>query len=94
MEAVVTTRMDASLKDRGGAVMRREGLTPSQAIRQLFEYAAQHDALPFPSKARPSKAEIAKRIAAFDACHTKAPLTLSDDELREQRLRERYAATA
>lgn len=91
MEAVVTSRMDASIKERGSAVMRREGLTPSQAVRRLFEYAARNDALPFPEQPGSSKAEVAARIAAFDACHTKQPLSLTDDELREQRLQGRYA---
>lgn len=94
MEAVVTSRMDARIKDRGSLVMRREGLTPSQAVRQLFEYAARHDQLPFPAKAPLSKAEAKRRIAKFDACHTKRPLTLTDDELREQRLKDRYGTIA
>ncbi len=94
MEAVVTSRMDARIKDRGSAVMRREGLTPSQAVRQLFEYVARHDKLPFSTKPSLSQEEVRRRIARFDACHTKQPLTSTDDELRDQRLRDRYGLTA
>ena len=90
MDSVLTVRLDADLKERGTRVMERHGLTPSQSVRKLFAYAAQNDTLPFESEQRASRADIARRIAAFDACHTKTPLTLSDDELRTLRLRERY----
>ena len=86
MEAVLTVRLDATTKDRGTKVMEKEGLTPSQAVRKLFDYAATNDSLPFASDQKPTEAEIRKRIAAFDKCHTKAPLTLTDDELRDERL--------
>lgn len=34
--------------------------------------------------------EMVDRIAAFDSVHTKEPLTLSDEEIREERLRAKY----
>lgn len=90
MESVLTVRLDADTKERGTRVMKRYGLTPSQSVRELFAYAVRNDALPFDNAQKPSRGEIAQRIAAFDACHTKEPLTLSDEELRDLRLRERY----
>lgn len=90
MEAILTVRLDAETKQRGTQVMERLGLTPSQAVRKLFDYVSANDALPFESKDKPSREEIRKRIAAFDTCHTKSPLAMSDEELREERLKNRY----
>ena len=94
MESILTVRLDAAAKERGAQAMRRAGLTPSQAVRQLFDYAARNNALPFPATEKPDKDEVVRRIAAFDRCHTKEPLTLSDDELRAERLKGRYGLDA
>lgn len=94
MESVLTVRLDADTKERGARIMKRYGLTPSQSVRELFAYAVRNDALPFESGQKPSREEIARRIAAFDACHTKEVLTLSDEELRDLRLGERYGFDA
>lgn len=37
---------------------------------------------------------LRRRIQAFDRCHTKEPLGLSDDELRSERLSGRYGLDA
>ena len=94
MEAVLTVRLDQEVKERGAAIMREQGVSPSQAVRRLFAYTAAHDALPFPAEEKPSRDEIRRRIAAFDRVHTKEPLTLSDDEIRSARLKERYGLDA
>lgn len=90
MESILTVRLDSAAKEQGTAVMKRFGYTPSSAVRRLFEYAVKHDALPFDQHEKPSKEEIERRIAAFDACHTKHPSGMTDEELREARLRDRY----
>ena len=75
MESVMTVRLNGDMKERAAAIMRREGYTPSSAVRRLFEYTVKHDGLP------------------FDQVHTKRPLTMSDEELREARLKDRYGAS-
>lgn len=94
MESVLTVRLDAHIKEQGAAVMKQQGISPSQAVRKLFDYAVIHDALPFSELEKPHGDDMRERIAAFDRCHTKRPLALSDDELREARLRERYELDA
>lgn len=94
MESVLTVRLDAITKAEGAAVMKRLGTTPSQAVRSLFDFAVRNEALPFSSTAELTSEGIAQRIKAFDRCHTKTPLTLTDEELREERLRERYGLDA
>lgn len=94
MEAILTVRIDKDVKDRGGAIMQQHGYSPSAAVRALFDYVIKHDALPFDEVNRASEAEIRSRIAAFDACHTITPLALTDDELRDARLKDRYGFDA
>ena len=47
MESVMTVRLNGDMKERAAAIMRREGYTPSSAVRRLFEYTVKHDGLPF-----------------------------------------------
>ena len=87
MESVMTVRLNGDMKERAAAIMRREGYTPSSAVRRLFEYTVKHDGLPFEKSEKPDRDELRRRIEAFDQVHTKRPLTMSDEELREARLR-------
>lgn len=42
----LNTRIDAMLKQSGDAVFARNGYTPSEAVRALWRYAAEHQAVP------------------------------------------------
>ncbi len=42
----LNTRIDATLKQSGDAVFARYGINPSEAVRALWFYAAQNQALP------------------------------------------------
>lgn len=42
----LNTRIDKELKRNGDAVFARHGLTPSEAVRALWEYAAKNQDLP------------------------------------------------
>lgn len=94
MESVLTVRLDADIKAQGTAVMNRLGLTPSQAVRKFFDFVASNDALPFIDEPSQSEEELTARLQAFDNCHTKNTLRLTDTEIREARLRERYGFDA
>lgn len=94
MESILTVRLDSNLKERGTRVMKQCGFTPSQAVRNLFDYVVANNGMPFAEKPEADKGAIRERIRAFDRCHTKEPLTLSDEELRDERLRERYGFDA
>ncbi len=103
MESILTVRLDSDVKDRGSAIMKENGLTPSQAVRKLFDYAIKNDALPFRDDGLPDKASIRKKIASFDALRISTPASrknaeafdkplsqLSDDDIKAARMRERY----
>lgn len=95
MEAVITVRMDSAMKDSGAAAMKKCGYTPSQAVRKLFQYAAAHGSLPFDAEdaGNLSKAEKHRRLRALEEFHTKEPLEMTDEQIREARLRDRHAFT-
>ena len=88
MESVMTVRLNGDMKERAA------GYTPSSAVRRLFEYTVKHDGLPFEKSEKPDRDELRRRIEAFDQVHTKRPLTMSDEELREARLKDRYGFDA
>lgn len=103
MESILTVRLDSEVKERGSAIMKENGLTPSQAVRKLFDYAIRNDALPFKDENAPDKASIKKRIAAFDALRISTPTLkksvapfdkplsqLTDDDIKSARMKERY----
>ena len=94
MESVVTVRLNGDMKDRATAIMQREGYTPSSAVRRLFEYTVKHDGLPFVKNEKPDEDELRRRIEAFDRVHTKRPLAMTDEGLREARLKDRYGLDA
>lgn len=65
----MNTRINSALKTQGDAVLARNGLTPSQAVRSLWEYMATHDDLPDYLKQRQAKAgeeAQARRRAAVE----------------------------
>lgn len=90
MESVVTVRLNGDMKDRATEIVRREGHTPSSAVRHLFEYTVKHDGLSCEKSEKPDKGELRRCVEAFDRVRTKRPLTMTDEELRDARLRDRY----
>lgn len=90
MGTIITARIDEEIKARASAIMKRQGYTPSAAVQRLFEYTVKYDALPFEDRERPSEEEIRRSVEALDACHTKHALNLTDEELREDRLRDTH----
>lgn len=94
MEAVLTVRLDQETKNKGTEVMKDLGFTPSQAVRKLFDYTVAHDCLPFDFDPKHPRKDISDQIAAFDSCHTKEPIRLTDNEIRDARLKDNHALDA
>ena len=57
----MNTRIERALKMQGDAVLERLGISPSQAIRSLWSYLANHDDIPEYMKAQRQAAEDKKR---------------------------------
>ena len=85
MESVMTVRLNGDMKERAAAIMRREGYTPSSAVRRLFEYTVKHDGLPFEKSEKPDRDELRRRIEAFDQVHTKRVASRSHHSRRAVR---------
>lgn len=63
--AQMNVRINAALKEQGDAVLARNGITPSQAVRSLWAYLATHGDLPEYLKEqqeRPSDEELLRRF--------------------------------
>ena len=73
MESVMTVRLNGDMKERAAAIMRREGYTPSSAVRALFEYTVKHDGLPFEKSEKPDRDELRRRIERSIRCTRSAP---------------------
>lgn len=100
METVqMNTRIGAELKRSGDAVLRRNGYSPTAAVKALWEYVSAHNALPafMPKRAADEgKERQAEALRADEglACRLFADMTglplnlplldgMSDDELRQ-----------
>ena len=42
----MNVRIDSALKQRGDRILQQQGLTPSQAVRRLWEYVVEHGGVP------------------------------------------------
>ncbi len=93
MDAILTVRLDKDLKMRASQIMEKEGLTPSQAVRKLFEDTVKNDALPFQEERHEGR-DLASRVRAFDACRAAEPIDMTDEELRAERFAERHGSDA
>jgi addiction module RelB/DinJ family antitoxin len=90
MEAILTVRLDQSKKERGTAILKAKGMTPSAAVQQLFDHVVRTGDLPFESRHPLSEDEVTRRMASFKALQLSTPLNMTDEEIREARLRERH----
>lgn len=42
----MNVRIDSALKQQGDKIFQRQGLTPSQAVRRMWEYVVEHNRIP------------------------------------------------
>ena len=67
MESTLNVRIDATLKQRGDAVLREHGIGTSEAVRALWRYLARsHDIPEFMKKESAQDAKQLKKAALFD----------------------------
>ena len=94
MSEILTVRIDEEIKLRATEILRINGYTPSSAVKNMFEYVVKNERLPFSCNEKPDKKEILRSVAALDALQTKEPFTMTDEELRSARLKDRYGIDA
>ena len=92
MESMLTVRLESEIKEKATLILRSEGYSPSAAVRELFEYVAKNQTLPFAKKRNVSQAEIKHRLAALERMQISDLSTISDTEVKDMRMKERYEA--
>ncbi len=96
--AMVTARMDDLKKARAGAILRKCGKTPSGAINELYDFIIREGALPWGDERRGMASMSARQIEeAADFVQSIPPessrfSTMSDEEIRNERVRAKLAA--
>jgi RHH-type rel operon transcriptional repressor/antitoxin RelB len=90
MDAVLTVRLNRDVKERVTAILKQDGLSPSSAVQELFDYILRTGDIPFKSKGGPSEQEIQKRLLAFAGFQLEQPLQLTDEQVKQARIKDRY----
>lgn len=97
-DAMVTARMSAEKKEAGNRMLEQLGTNASQAVNRLYDYVLEKKQLPFPEQQGRRKymqEEIAQAIAWVDSIPRRDRFsTMTDDEIRRERLISRGLATS
>ena len=97
MYSMVTARMSQSKKENGNAILEQLGTNASSVINRLYDYIIENRELPFTVQDQLSQAEIRRRITLVDSLPLTAGnrfSTMSDEEIRSERLENRYIRTS
>lgn len=88
----VTARVNAATKQSAQSILEEKGLSISIAVQRTLENVARTGDVPFLEQqtTQLSQKEISKRLKAVQAFELPEPINLSDAEIREMRLREKY----
>ncbi len=91
MQTVVTSRIDSSLKDRAADILNANGLSVSDAIRQMFEAVVINNTPAFLDNNQTVKQTAKEKIAKLDEIYVHGFENCSDEELQKLRIEDRYA---
>ena len=83
--ATLNVRLPETLKTRGNAVLEKEGLSVSDAVRSLYEYMEREQAYPDALRARPAEDLFAKRRELMRSMIGILPADITLEEAREAR---------
>ena len=100
-DAMVTARMAPAKKELVARKLEALGTNPSQFINNCYDYVLEHDELPIPNDAGPREhtpeelaaaQEWMRTLLSFDVGGERFS-TMTDDEIRQERLISRGLAT-
>ena len=93
-DAMVTARMSQEKKEAGNRVLEQLGTNASQVVNRLYDYVLENKKLPFPEEQGRRK-YTQEEIAWVDSIPRKDRFsTMTDDEIRRERLVSRGLATS
>ena len=105
MQSLVTSRIDTDLKNRAVEVLQQNGLTTSDAIRQMFEHVVETNSAPFANTNYFNNANGAddkgnaynrisndtkKKISRLDSLCVQGYEDATDNDIRSEILKARY----
>lgn len=97
-DAMVTARMSQEKKEAGNRMLEQLGTNASQAVNRLYDYVLEKRQLPFPEQSEQrnySQEKIAEALAWVDSIPRRDRFsTMTDDEIRQERLAARGLATS
>ncbi len=87
-EATLNVRMPAALKHNGDAVLKRNDLSVSQAVRELYEYLEKNQELPdcLASSTETRQQAIARKRALLKSMTGVVAPDVALDEIKAERL--------
>lgn len=83
--ATLNVRLPESLKAHGAAVLEREGLTVSDAVRSLYEYMEREQTFPEALRSQPADDPFTRRREIARSMIGILPADLTIEEAREAR---------
>lgn len=100
-DAMVTGRMTREKKEEGNRILESLGTTPSKAINQLYDFVIEKKQLPFEEEKKRHEIdpeELAEARAWVRSFRRSQPTrsrfaTMTDDEIKQERLIARGLAT-
>jgi antitoxin component of RelBE/YafQ-DinJ toxin-antitoxin module len=89
-QVTVSARVNAATKQSAQSIIESKGLTISAVFQRTLEDIARTGKVPQSTEQVLSKEEIKRRVAVVMALQLPEPCNLTDDEIREMRLKEKY----
>ena len=83
--ATLNVRLPESLKAHGSAVLEKEGMSVSDAVRSLYEYMEREQAFPDALRTQPTEDAFARRRALMRSMVGILPADITLEEAREAR---------
>lgn len=83
--ATLNVRLPETLKTRGNAVLEKEGLSVSDAVRSLYEYMEREQTFPDALRTSPAEDLFAKRREMMRSMIGILPADITLEEAREAR---------
>lgn len=98
MDAMVTARMSQRKKEEGNKILAELGTNPSQLINEIYDYLISHRELPLQKEEHQplNKEKLLEGVALLKSIQASVPerfRTMSNDEIRQERLISRGLAT-
>ncbi|MDR0514090.1 MAG: type II toxin-antitoxin system RelB/DinJ family antitoxin [Coriobacteriaceae bacterium] len=92
---MLTVRIDKDIKRKATAILQEKGMTVSLLVQSVLDSIVMTGDLPVVIKPdRPTRDEVSRRIKILKALELPVSIMMTDDEVREERLRDKHGTVA